>query len=122
MFSTVAVAYRFSTVSVTVSALEVAGFRVFCPGVNTVTLLPHQSLALGGVPIKVPTGEAREASEYLRAIQAGLSEPLVNTAPAEPAPAKNGFWQKMANALGYLLFGISAPWPELGLSAEKGAP
>ncbi|MBY6138353.1 hypothetical protein KUV26_02790 [Leisingera daeponensis] len=126
MYSTIAIAYRLSTVSVTVSALEAAGFQVFCPGINTITLLPHHSLAFGGVPIRVPAEEAAEASEYLRAIHRGHLRPVATEdfwGEAPPAAEdKNGPWDKAANLLGYLVLGISAPWPDLALPGKKASP
>ncbi|WP_152612172.1 MULTISPECIES: hypothetical protein [unclassified Leisingera] len=126
MYSTIAIAYRLSTVSVAVSALEAAGFRVFCPGLNTITLLPHHSLAFGGVPIRVPSENAAEASEYLHAIQCGhltslATEDTIDEDPPEPV-VKISFWGKAANLLGYLIFGVSAPWQELALSKKKASP
>ncbi|WP_027243941.1 hypothetical protein [Leisingera daeponensis] len=126
MYTVIAIAYRLSTVSVTVSALEAAGFKVFCPWINTMALLPHYSLAFGGVPVSVPAEDSAEASEFLSAIQSGHLSPLAaGDCEADPPPApaeKNSLWNKAANLLGYVLFGISAPWPDLALSGEKASP
>lgn len=126
MYTVIAIAYRLSTVSVTVSALEAAGFKVFCPWINTMALLPHYSLAFGGVPVCVPAEDAAEASAFLSAIQSGRLSPLAaGDCEADPPPApaaKNSLWNKAANLLGYVLFGISAPWPDLALSGEKASP
>ncbi|UWQ55542.1 hypothetical protein [Leisingera caerulea] len=126
MYTTIAIAYRLSTVSVTVSALEAAGFKVFCPWINTMTLLPHYSLAFGGVPIAVPAKNAAEASEFLKAVHSGSISPLETegceadtlTAPLE----KKRLRDKAANILGYVLCSVSAPWPELALPGEKASP
>ncbi|UWQ26484.1 hypothetical protein K3553_08465 [Leisingera aquaemixtae] len=126
MYTVIAIAYRLSTVSVTVSALEAAGFKVFCPWINTMALLPHYSLAFGGVPVSVPAENAAEASEFLRAIHSGHLSPLeTEDCEADPPPAvpkNNSLWNKAANLLGYVLFGISAPWAELALSGGKASP
>lgn len=125
---TVAIAYRHSSVSLLVSALEGAGFKVFCPYITTLTVQPHLTLAFGGMPIQVLLSQREEAVKFLIALQLGDVRVLdvehyppsreegvsaVHEEFNQDAGAK--LWKKLVNAISCFFFGVSAPWKEPAL-------
>ncbi len=54
--------------SVTITALEGAGFDVFVPGYHMLNTFPHLGVALGGVPIMVRQPHVKEAATFLAAL------------------------------------------------------
>lgn len=128
MLVTVAIAYRYSSASLLISALEGAGFNVFCPFMTTLTVQPHLTLAFGGMAIQVPLSQNKEAVKFLIALQNGDVQVLdaeLSRAPKEVGvSADQGaikqddgaqLWKKSVNAFACLFFGVSAPWKEPAL-------
>ena len=54
--------------SLTITALEGAGFDVFVPGYHMLNNVPHLGVARGGVPIMVRQPHAKEAATFLAAL------------------------------------------------------
>ncbi|MBZ8118923.1 hypothetical protein KUD11_09705 [Roseovarius sp. LXJ103] len=85
--------------SLTIAALEGAGFSPSAPGFHTVHTLPYLSTALGGIPIRVPAHEAPEALAFLRALPSHTSAvPTVRPGPA-------GWLKRALLSVAYLLTG-----------------
>lgn len=99
-FAPIAVAYRVSTASTAICALEAAGFDVFCPGYHVANTLPQYALAIGGIAICVRRVHEEDALILLHSFD--FSEPLSETMTC-----------KTLNGLGLLTFGVSSPWPDL---------
>ncbi len=85
--------------SLTIAALEGAGFSPSAPGFHTVHTLPYFSTALGGIPIHVPSHEAPEAAAFLAALPAHR-----RTAP-RPRPGPLGWGKRILLRATYLLTG-----------------
>ncbi|SFJ75802.1 hypothetical protein [Jannaschia pohangensis] len=69
-FTRIATGHDATDISLAVTALEGAGFMVLTPGRHTNSVVPHMSLAFGGVPIMVPDHDAPDARDLLAAIDA----------------------------------------------------
>ncbi len=100
----IALAYRPSTAATTVCLLEAAGFDVVCPNFHTMTLLPHWALAMGGAPLCVPRDQAADALALLWACH--------SAGPGKPSFATG----RLVQAVAFLGFGVSMPWPDLALA------
>jgi len=68
--------------SLTIAALEGAGFAPCAPGFHSVHALPYFSTALGGIAIRVPRHQADAARAFLRALPGHTSTaPIVRPGP-----------------------------------------
>ena len=63
-------------------------------------MLPHYTLAIGGIAIAVPAGQRKDALILLH----GFS-------PSDPPTGSR--IRKALDGLGWLGFGVSSPWPDL---------
>ena len=66
--------YSTSEAALTIAALEGAGFAVFVPGYHTHNTVPHISVALGGMPVLIESHHAREARDFLAALDKAAAE------------------------------------------------
>ncbi len=90
--------------SLTITALEGAGFDVFLPGYHMLNNFPHLGVALGGVPIMVRQPHAEEAAAFL----AALNQP-------ETASERSclGVWGVLGRVFASLLFLSTGTAPSL---------
>ena len=99
--------YSSSEAALVVSALEGAGFDVLLPHFHTHALLPHQAIALGGMPLMVPRTQADEALAYLPALQASRHQETADTADTVPPQTlEKGFVRKIAALVLMLIGGV----------------
>lgn len=105
----VAQVYSATEAALAVCALEGAGFRVFVPGYQTISTLPHLSVALGGMPVLVDGDRAREAATLLTHIQAANQSP--GAAAGKEASAGPGRLsvRKLVFAAIFVLTGTAPP-------------
>lgn len=85
--------------SLTIAALEGAGFRPSAPGFHTAHTLPYFSTAIGGIPIRVPAHEAPGAAAFLAAL------PAHRCTATPPRPGPLGWVKRILIRAAYLLTG-----------------
>jgi len=123
-FVRIATGHEATDISLAVTALEGAGFLVLTPGRHTNSVMPHMSLAFGGVPLLVPETDAQDARDLLRAVAAkGIKvDPDDVPLPQAEAPdvARNlGVFGRIKELFFFWLGGVSRPIKGLFLNDDR---
>jgi hypothetical protein len=103
-FTAIAHVYSQPEADVLVATLQAYGFTVLAGSRGAISIMPDLMVALGGLPIVVPTEQAEDAIALMAEIDQGWSCPA---APFDDDPAVNG-----AVSIGSALLG-GVPMPRV---------
>ena len=118
--TTVAYAYSPSQAALKISALEGAGFDVFAPWFHTLANLQHHAIALGGLPLRVPSEQAQDARDLLLANEMA-DDTARETSRVTRAAPRSLFW-KVVVAVVYYLTGTGPSMNVSFIASDRGKP